>query len=38
MTMGAVVPQTHGAEGSFVAALPPNYVDPALGLTFRGPA
>ncbi len=38
MTPGGVVPQTHGSDGSFIAAFPPNYVDPALGLTFQGPA
>ncbi len=38
MTPGGVVPQTHGADGSVVAASPPNYVDPVLGLTFQGPA
>ena len=37
MTTGGVVPQTHGADGSFIAGFPPNYVDPALGLTFQGP-
>jgi hypothetical protein len=37
MTTGGVVPQTHGADGSFIAAFPPNYVDPVLGLTFQGP-
>lgn len=37
MTMPVVVPQIHGADGSFIAAFPPNYVDPALGLTFQGP-
>jgi hypothetical protein len=37
MGTGGVVPQTHGADGSFIAAFPPNYVDPALGLTFQGP-
>ena len=36
-TTGGVVPQTHGPDGSFIAAFPPNYVDPALGLTFQGP-
>ena len=38
MTPGGVVPQIHGADGSFIAAFPPNYVDPVLGLTFQGPA
>ncbi len=38
MTPGGVVPQTHGADGSFIAAFPPNYVDPMTGLTFQGPA
>lgn len=38
MTSGGVVPQIHGADGSFIAAFPPNYVDPLLGLTFQGPA
>ena len=38
MTTGGVVPQTHGADGSVIAAFPPNYVDPVLGLTFQGPA
>jgi hypothetical protein len=37
MTPGGVVPQTHHADGSIIAAGPPNYVDPALGLTFQGP-
>jgi hypothetical protein len=37
MTTGGVVPQTHGADGSFIAAFPPNYIDPVLGLTFQGP-
>ncbi len=37
-TPGGVVPQTHGADGSVVAAFPPNYVDPGLGLTFQGTA
>lgn len=36
-TTGGVVPQTHGPDGSFIAAFPPNYVDPALGLIFQGP-
>ena len=36
-TTGGVVPQTHHADGSFIAAFPPNYVDPGLGLTFQGP-
>ncbi len=38
MTTGGVVPQTHGPDGSIIAAFPPNYVDPVLGLTFQGPA
>jgi len=38
MTPGGVVPQLHGADGSIVAFYPPNYVDPALGLTFQAPA
>lgn len=38
MTPGGVVPQIHGADGSLIAAFPPNYVDPLLGLTFQGPA
>lgn len=38
MTTGGVVPQTHHADGSIIAAFPPNYVDPGLGLTFQGPA
>jgi hypothetical protein len=38
LTAGGVVPQTHNADGSMIAAFPPNYVDPALGLTFQGPA
>jgi hypothetical protein len=38
MTPGGVVPQTHGLDGSLIAAFPPNYVDPVLGLTFQGPA
>ncbi len=38
MTPGGVVPQTHGADGSVVAAGPPTYVDPGLGLTFQGTA
>jgi hypothetical protein len=37
MTTGGLVPQTDGTDGSFIAAFPPNYVDPALGLTFQGP-
>jgi hypothetical protein len=36
MTPGGVVPQIHGADGSFIAAFPPNYVDPQIGLTFQG--
>jgi len=38
LTPGGVVPQIHGADGSIIAAFPPNYVDAALGLTFQGPA
>ena len=38
MTPGGVVPQIHGADGSLIAAFLPNYVDPARGLTFQGPA
>ena len=38
LTLGGVVPQIHGADGSLIAAFPPNYVDPMLGLTFQGPA
>ena len=38
MSPGGVVPQLHGADGSIIAFFPPNYVDPALGLTFQGPA
>ena len=38
MTTGGVAPQTHGPDGSFIAAFPPNYVDPSTGLTFQGPA
>jgi len=38
MVPGAVVPQIFGPDGSVVAAFPPNYVDPALGLAFHGPA
>ncbi len=37
VTPGGVVPQIHGADGSFIAAFPPNYVDPMLGLAFQGP-
>jgi hypothetical protein len=37
MTPEGVVPQFHGPDGSVVVAWPVNYVDPALGLTFRGP-
>ncbi|CAA9541840.1 MAG: hypothetical protein AVDCRST_MAG73-2014 [uncultured Thermomicrobiales bacterium] len=37
-TPGGVVPNVYGADGSVVVALPPNYVDPALGLRFQGPA
>jgi hypothetical protein len=38
MVPGAVVPVIFGSDGSVVAAFPPNYVDPALGLAFQGPA
>lgn len=38
MSTGGAVPQTHHADGSLIAAAPPTYVDPALGLTFQGPA
>jgi hypothetical protein len=38
MVPGAVVPQIFGPDGSVVAAFPPNYVDPELGLAFHGPA
>jgi hypothetical protein len=38
MSTGGVVPQTHHADGSLIAAFPPNYVDPASGLTFQGAA
>ena len=37
-TLGGVVPQLHGPDGSIVAYFPPSYVDPVLGLTFQGPA
>jgi len=37
-TPGGVTPQIHGPDGSVVVAFPPNYVDPALGLTFQGTA
>jgi hypothetical protein len=37
VTTGGVVPQTHHSDGAFIAAFPPNYVDPGLGLTFQGP-
>jgi hypothetical protein len=37
-TLGGVVPQLHGADGSIVAYFPPSYVDATLGLTFQGPA
>ncbi|MCA9877350.1 MAG: hypothetical protein KC442_06205, partial [Thermomicrobiales bacterium] len=36
LTEGGVVPQIHGADGSFIAAFPPNYIDPMTGLTFQG--
>ena len=35
MTIGGLVPQTHGSDGSFIAAFPPSYLDPALGLTYQ---
>ena len=38
MSPGGVNPQTHGPDGSVIAAFPPNYVDPVLGLTFQGSA
>ena len=38
ITPGGVVPQTHHADGTIIAAFPPSYVDPGLGLTFQGPA
>ena len=38
MAPDGVIPQIHGPDGSLVVAYPPNYVDPALGLTFHGPA
>lgn len=38
LTLGGVVPQIHGADGSIIAFFPPTYVDPVLGLTFQGPA
>lgn len=38
MSTGGIVPQTHHADGSIIAAFPPNYVDPATGLTFQGAA
>ena len=38
MVPGAVIPQIFGSDGSVVAAFPPNYVDPVLGLAFQGPA
>ena len=38
ITPGGVVPQTHHADGSIIAAFPPNFVDPDLGLTFQGSA
>src|SRR5215203_3589177 len=37
-TTGGIVPQHHGPDGAIVAYFPPNYVDPALGLTYQGPA
>ena len=38
MSPGGVNPQLHGADGSIIAFFTPHYVDPALGLTFQGPA
>jgi hypothetical protein len=38
LTPGGAVPQLHGADGSIIAAFPPNYVDPVLGLTYQGSA
>ena len=38
MTPGGIVPQHHGPDGAIVAYYAPNYVDPALGLTYQGPA
>jgi hypothetical protein len=35
MTPGGLVPQTHGSDGSLIAAFPPSYVDPALGLAYQ---
>ena len=35
-TSGGIVPQTHFADGSFIAAFPPNTVDPVTGLVFQG--
>jgi hypothetical protein len=35
MTTGGLVPQTHGSDGSLIAAFPPSYVDPALGLAYQ---
>jgi hypothetical protein len=35
MTTGGLVPQTHGSDGSFIAAFPPSYLDPALGLAYQ---
>jgi hypothetical protein len=36
MTPEGVIPQYHGPDGSVVVAYPPNYVDPTLGVSFRG--
>ncbi len=35
-TAGGIVPQTHAADGSLIAAFPPTAVDPMTGLTFQG--
>jgi hypothetical protein len=38
MTDDGIVPQTHYADGSFIAAFAPNFVDAGTGnLTFQGP-
>ena len=37
-TPGGIVPQIHAPDGSVVAAFPPNFLDPVLGLTFQGTA
>jgi len=36
LTLEGVIPQCHGPDGSVVVAYPPNYVDPTLGVRFRG--